>query len=106
MAKPNTRNLMDFGPRELKLAGYLLLCYRTGKDHTERLGFPITPEFNPNSKIVFLVDTNFHVAVISQGYLCDWFICDTCQYEGLRKALMQNRFCCNAYLKTIFHVAA
>lgn len=79
----NSRNLMDFGTRELKLAGKLLSVLKTPADITVTLGEVITPELNPDSGYVFLVDENFNVAMINnQGQLEDWVRCNKCQNEG------------------------
>lgn len=95
---------MDFSLRELKLAGYLLLIFRTSKDNTERLGDIVSPEYNPISKIVFLVDTDFNVAVLHHGYLVDWYICPKCHGEGRQDTLLNKHACCNAYIKSFFRV--
>ena len=43
----NTRDLMDFGYRELDQAGDLLKALKSDKDKTEQLNNNVAIEFNP-----------------------------------------------------------
>lgn len=90
---------MDFGYRELLLVSKLLALLKTDKDFTIRLGNRVTPEFNPNSGHVFLIDSNFNIAMINGDHLEDWFICPTCYFEGFEKDLMNNSSCCKIHAK-------
>ena len=102
----NTRDLMDFGPRELRLAAELLLLFRSPRDKTVRLGESVSPEYNPISKTVFLVDINFRVGMVRDGFLEDWYICPTCKEEGFLDSLSCGAACCRAYAKSEFPIAA
>jgi hypothetical protein len=102
----NTRDLMDFGPRERRLAAELLLLFRSPRDKTLRLGEFVSPEYNPISKIVFLVDINFNVGMVRDGYLEDWYICPMCKEEGFGDALAKGKVCCRSYLKREIPIAA
>jgi hypothetical protein len=99
----NTRDLMDFGRRELQLAGNLLRLFRSDKDHTLRLGDKITPEFNPDTGLVFLVDEEFNVAMINGQYLEDWLLCPHCGTEGFKDTLDKPTAapCCQSFAKEI-----
>ena len=57
----NTRDLMNFGYRELSLAGELLTLFKTEKDNST-LDSNVAIEFNPNSGLVFMVDEDYSAA--------------------------------------------
>lgn len=97
----NTRDLMEFGVRELRLAAQLLSAFKSAKDLTFRLGTQVTLEFNPDSGFVFLVAPDFSVAMVnSLGYLEDWLRCPECQSEGFEGQLAaQDSPCCRAYVR-------
>lgn len=78
---------MDFGIRELRLAARLLSILKSEKDRTMRLGDKVTPEFNPDSGYVFLIDSDFNVAMINGEALEDWLMCPTCGTEGFASEL-------------------
>jgi hypothetical protein len=98
----NTRDLMDFPLSALKQASRLLAAYRDPeRDLTERLGEIVTPEFNGSSGFTFLIDRDFHCAMIDpvSDELRDWFLCAACYCEGFREHLeSQGSVCCQAYL--------
>lgn len=99
----NTRNLMEFGIRELRYAARLLSLFKTSKDHTRKLGDSVAVEFNPNSGYVFLVDEDFNVAMVQSDTLRDWFTCPECGEEGFEEVLKNGKPCCRQYLfKTEF----
>lgn len=89
----NTRDLMDYGPRERRLAAQLLLLHRSPKDLTLKLGEFVSPEFNPISKIVFLVDLNWNTALERNGRLEDWLRCE-CSEEGFLDQMEKGKECC------------
>lgn len=96
----NTRDLMDFGTRELRLAARLLSLLRTAQDRTMRLGEKVTPELNPDSGYVFLIDSDFNVAMVKDGALEDWTTCCECGAEGFISDMEKlNSSCCKAHLK-------
>jgi hypothetical protein len=97
----NTRDLMDFGTRELRIAAMLLSALKSPKDYTFRLGEKVALEFNSKSGLVFLVDDNFNVAMLNGDRLEDWLICPQCNAEGFRDTLENktSHSCCKAYAK-------
>lgn len=99
----NTRDLLDFGYRELDMAGDLLKAFKTVNDDTTYLGSNITIEFNPNSGCVFLVDEDYNVAMMNGHNLEDWFSCPICGHEGFKEDMKhnENNAECQDYLKDI-----
>lgn len=98
----NTRYLMHFGRRELAIAGKLLRLFRSPDDRTLRLGDTITPEFNRDSGMVFLIDDDFNVAVECDGHLEDWLVCPQCGNEAVAKEFDRTRPCCDSFFKSEF----
>jgi hypothetical protein len=96
----NTRYLMDFEISELRLAGRLLCAFRDPKlDRTKFLGDVITPEKNPDSGFIFLIDSNFNIARINGQFLEDWYRCENCNLEGFFCDLKSSlRKCCVDHL--------
>ena len=91
----NTRDLMDFGYRELDQAGDLLKALKSDKNKTEQLNNNVAIEFNPNSGNVFLVDEDCNVAMMNGENLEDWYYCFECGYEGFKDELSANcNTCC------------
>lgn len=91
---------MDFGLRELRLAAQLLSILKTNQDRTLRLGEKVTPEFNPDSGFVFLIDEDFNVAMINGETLEDWLMCPECGSEGFVSELEHStNECCKAHAK-------
>lgn len=74
---------MAFGYVELAEAGKLLTTFKTHHDKTELLGSNVAIEFNPSSGFVFLVDDEYHVAVMAGHELHDFYSCPECGNEGL-----------------------
>lgn len=95
---------MDFRLSELRQAARLLSLLKTSRDHTLRLGERVTPEYNPDSGLVFLVDDNFNVAMLKGDHLEDWLVCPQCHTEGFRDTLENQTAaaCCKAYAKKEF----
>ena len=62
-----------------------------------RLGPKVTPEFNRTSGYVFLIDSDFNVAMICEGALEDWLICPECSTEGFASNLADGSPCCNSH---------
>jgi len=76
----NTRDLSEFGYRELAIAGDLLKAYTDPKnDKTHFIGGGVAIEFNPNSGNVFIVDVEYNVAMLEGENLVDFF---SSPYEG------------------------
>jgi hypothetical protein len=98
----NTRYLLHFGRRELAIAGLLLRLFRSPQDRTVRLGEHVTPEFNPDSGMVFLIDDQFNVAVERNGYLEDWIACPTCLKEDFADSPAFTSPCCKSHLRIEF----
>lgn len=98
----NTRYLLHFGRTELAKAGLLLRLFRSPQDRTVRIGDQVTPEFNPDSGMVFLIDAQFNVAVERNGYLEDWIACPKCLKEDFADSPALDSPCCKAYLKSEF----
>ena len=77
----NTRDLSEFGYRELEMAKDLLVAYcENGADF---LGDGVAIEFNPSSGKVFMVDEEFNVAMEVNGEVVQWCNCVNCGTEGL-----------------------
>ena len=74
----NTRDLMNFGFRELEIACSILIALKRNNG-TRYMGDNVVIEFNPNSGNVFLVDEDHNVAMMSGDTLCDWH---NLSYEG------------------------
>ena len=87
----NTRNLMDFPLFALKETSSLLAAYRNPKlDLTKYLGDVVTPEFNPDSNLTFLIDTNFQIGLLDRaGKLSNWIVCGTCLRENFEKSFIE-----------------
>lgn len=91
----NTRDISEFSESEKKIAGYLLLAIHTNKDHTFKLKQPFTLELNPENGLVFLIDKQFNIAMLKDGYLEDWLICAGCGAEGFASDLeISPKICC------------
>jgi len=99
----NTQDLSKFGYRELDLAGDLLKALKTDKDKTRFLGEGIVVEFNPNSGNVFLVDSDYNVAMMNGDNLEDFFTCPYCGHEGFLEDMKHTPKDkeCKEYLKQI-----
>lgn len=85
----NTRDLSEFGYRELDIAADLLKAYANGKgpDDFEPSGVAI--EFNPNSGNVFLVNDEYQVAVLTDdGNLESWYFTPYDGHEGVLDDLL------------------
>ena len=84
----NTRDLSSFGFREHGLAGELLTALADNKwEENSELGDEIALEFNPNSGNVFLVDSDYNVAMINDGKLENFVSCSYCGLEGFKSEL-------------------
>lgn len=92
----NTRDLSQFGYRELDIAGDLLKAFASGREgwadqEGRELEDDIQIEFNPNSGNVFLVDDEFNVAMLNnEGKLENWVSCRACDNEGFRSEIKIN----------------
>jgi len=91
----NTRDLSNFGLREIGIAAELLTKYAGGRSSwasdQDELADGIAVEFNPNSGNVFLVDSDYGVAMVNDnGNLENWVYCFNCGAEGFRSDLTLN----------------
>ncbi len=75
---PVTKDMADFGHRELCMARDLLNAYLEHND-TKFLGDGVHICMNRNSGYVFLSDEDYNVAMEADGHLLDWL---TSPYEG------------------------
>lgn len=97
----NTRDLMDFGYRELDIAGDLLKTVKTNKDKSS-LCNQVAIEFNPQSGEVFLLDEDYNVAMMNGEFLEDFLNCPHCGFEGFSEDIMlQGEECCKDYIKGV-----
>ena len=96
----NTQDISKFGYRETRIAAELLNKYC---DNPEILGDGIRVEFNPISGNVFLVDSDFKVAMMNGDNLEEFFICPYCGHEGFKEAMPHEPEDdeCTEYLKQI-----
>ena len=96
-----TEDLMDFGYRELDMAGNLLKAFKTQKDKTEYLGDNVKIMMNQNSGNVFLTDEDCNVAMMNGEYLEDFYTCPICGHEGFKEDMEHNEDDedCQEYLK-------
>jgi hypothetical protein len=94
----NTRNLFDFSIKELRQAALLLSALKSDRDHTQKLGPIVTPEYNPNSGYVFLIDSNFNIAMLNGNSLEDWHRCPECKAEGFIETLNRASPCCKNHV--------
>lgn len=81
----NTRNLSEYGYRELDMAGDLLKAI--GKQGLPN-GFNddgVTVEFNPNSGYVFLVNDDDQTAMMNGDKLEHYLSCGYCGAEGFKE---------------------
>jgi hypothetical protein len=103
----NTRDLLNFGYRELDMAGTLLKTFQTVNDDTKYLNSNVTIEFNQSSGNVFLVDEDCNVAMMNGHQLEDWFSCPICGHEGFKKDMEhgEDNEECQEYLKDIGVIA-
>ena len=98
----NTQDLSKFGLREKKITSELLALLGTEKDQSN-LYENISVEFNPNSGMVFLVDSDFNVAVLNNGFLVDFISCPNCGNEAAKPDFKDeyNDKCCIEYFNEI-----
>jgi hypothetical protein len=89
MTEMTTTNLSDFGNREKRMAGELLIAMCSGLpddfDDDE-----VTVMMNRNSGNVFLTNANFDVAMMHRGKLESFYSCPECGHEGFRDEMAHN----------------
>lgn len=85
MVTENTRNLEEFGYREISMARELLGAWvdQGLPDDFEYDGVNI--EFNPNSGCVFLVNSEFQVAMMNGDKLESWYTLPYSGEEGFKE---------------------
>ena len=85
----NTRDLSEFGFRELDMAADLLKAYANGKGPDDFEPSGVAVEFNPNSGNVFLVNDEYQVAMLNgDGELESWYYTPYSGYEGFLDDLL------------------
>lgn len=100
MHMSTTRDLSKFGARELRLAQDLLTAYLEKDDSC--LGDTVAIEFNFNSGLVFMVDSEYNVAVLHDtGNLVDFINCPECGFEAPAPEFEEGSelACCGQYHK-------
>lgn len=83
----NTDKLDKLGYREIGQLADLLNLYADQKwnSQADELGEGVNWEYNPNSDNIFLVDSDYNVAMEnSEGKLENWLNCSNCGAEGFR----------------------
>ena len=101
-----TNDLKEFGYREKEIAADLLKTLNTEKDKTRFLEDDITIYFNMNSGNVFLMDSNYNVAMLNGDILDDWIVCPECGNEGFYsefKEEFEDCECCQEYFNDIVY---
>jgi hypothetical protein len=96
----NTQNLADFGIKERDEAALLLTTLNGPNDDTKLFGSDgVNVEFNLNSGMVFLVDEDYNVAVMSGHQLEDFITCPNCGNEDVASEFKKNNedVCCIEY---------
>ena len=79
----NTRNLADFGYRELGILRDILTAWIDGSGLPDDFyGDEVVPEFNPNSGEVFLTNSDGQVAVLAGDELVSFYILSNSGHEG------------------------
>jgi len=98
-----TKDLTQFGYRELDMAGDLLKAIKTDKDKTEYLGDGVELWFNPDSGNVFLCDEDYNTAMMNGDDLEDFFCCPICGHEGFKEDMPHegHNAECQEYLRDI-----
>jgi len=97
----NTRDLMQFGYRELREAAKLLNAFT--ETNKSGLNDNVAIELNPSSGNVFLVDEDYNVAMMNGDKLEQWYSCPYCGHEGFKEDMQhepENKECLD-YLKEI-----
>lgn len=91
-----TKDLRNFGYRELDMAGDLLKALGSSKDNTEYLGDGVEVWFNLGSGCVFLSDEDYNTAMMNGDSLEDWLQCGECGTEGFMEDIKENGSnCCH-----------
>jgi len=95
----NTNDLSLLGIYELRQAGRLLSMFKTEFDLSD-LGEGVKIEYNPNSGLVFLVDSDFNVGMFDGVYIRRFHSCPECGFEGYSHQLLDDGDdCCKEYIK-------
>mgnify|MGYP003113101840 CR=1 FL=1 len=96
----NTQDLSQFGYREKEEAATLLQAQGSHRDDTQFLGDGVNVEFNPMSGYVFLVDEDYHVAMMNGDRLEDFHTCFDCGGEGLASDFIEDNGSSRCCLQT------
>ena len=96
MTDPLTKDLSDFGYRELRMATDLLNAYLAARP--DFLSDGVAVWLNRNSGYVFLSDENYNVAMLNGDKLEQFHSCPECGAEGFADEMPDNN-CCQDYLR-------
>jgi hypothetical protein len=101
MDKIVTKDLTEFGYRELEEAGILLQAY---SENPSILGDKVEVFFNRNSGCVFLSDEDCNTAMMNEDNLELWHWCPECGTEGFKEDFDtgnngSDNKCCVEYIK-------
>jgi hypothetical protein len=92
----NTQDFSKFGYRELDIAGDLLKAY--ANEPSILPGDTIQVEFNPNSGNVFLVDSEYNVAMFNGDKMERFYNCPNCGHEGFAEEFRTDEYMGNECL--------
>lgn len=100
-----TTDLSRFGYRELKIAGVLLTAY-TDRTHQSPVNFEndgVQVMMNTSSGNVFLVNSEYQVAMMNGDKLESFYSCPECGHEGFAEEMKhgEDNKDCQRYLKEI-----
>lgn len=94
-------NFKGFGYREIRTVKNLLNAYLEDKIVTEVFNrhSEITIGLNEETGYVFLIDEDYNVAMLYDGYIQDYFSCPECNNEGFRDEFeLYKNDCCKEHL--------
>lgn len=106
--KITTTDLADFGHRELMELELLLKAYRTQGLPKDFNNDEVTPMFNMKSGNVFLTNSDYQVAMLTDdNKLESFYSCPECGEEGFLADMEhgEDNEGCQEYLKSIKEVA-
>jgi hypothetical protein len=93
-------NFLNFEDEQLKIAGNILLLLHTDKEKTIAFDSDHFREiiyFEPSNMVV-AVDRKNNYAIIEDGELVDWLLCDECDNEGTLRNNFWHQECCKEHL--------
>jgi len=98
-----TNDLAQFGHREKKMAGVLLLAMNEQGLPQDFYDDEVTVMMNKNSGNVFLTNSDYQVAMMNGEKLESFYSCPICGHEGFKDEMVHNEdnIECQEYLKDI-----